>query len=221
MMLKGSMTLLVASQPFSIGVSGLTWGPSSKRRYQLMKGTGQGRFLQSFLDIWGGLWGLGASGSWGACGVGAVAGADGDCWTGVSVVNGLSELETSLESGAAMAKSSEDAGAEPCSEAWANAGALQPAARAAMRSLARQKRVTGCDCSVRNGCPCPTCLVQHVRSSDAESIRRRISEKGRPDVQSRGRLRIDRDGTSRCFRPFLPLTGCESGPHTEREEFAR
>jgi len=41
MMLKGSTTLRMASQPFSLGVRGLTCGPSRKREYQLM----MGRFL--------------------------------------------------------------------------------------------------------------------------------------------------------------------------------
>ena len=70
MILNGSIKFLVASQAFSRGVSGLTCGPSSKRRYQLITGILQGGAVQ--LYILGSLSrldcaGLGASGRFVCC----------------------------------------------------------------------------------------------------------------------------------------------------------
>src|ERR1700728_399484 len=82
MTLKGSITFLVASQPFSRGVSGFTCGPFSKRIYQLMIGTWQRLEVQSN-SLAGALVcplacaGLGASGRFCSCAGEAGAGAAG------------------------------------------------------------------------------------------------------------------------------------------------
>src|SRR5271155_1575052 len=49
MRLKGSMTFLVASHPFPLGVSGLTCGPFENRLYQSINSAGQGFLSHSFL----------------------------------------------------------------------------------------------------------------------------------------------------------------------------